>query len=110
MKQSYPLVATTTQAAVADNLPVVGVNFPLGNDLAGGIVLVPIPSGCGVPEELGKVALDSAGVVTLSQTRRVMQTAVPEEGRNTAEGGQWGECCCSRDRLQEGRATARGGQ
>ena len=36
VKLSCSLITTTAQVAVAEQLPVVGVDFLLGNDLAGG--------------------------------------------------------------------------
>lgn len=64
VKLSYPLVTTTAQVAVTDDLPVAGVSFLLGNDLTGGRVRVSTPTGCGVSEELGKVVPNSIGTVT----------------------------------------------
>ena len=47
MKLSCPLITTTAQVTVA----VAGVDFLLGNDLAGGRVWVPTPTGGEASEE-----------------------------------------------------------
>lgn len=85
VKLSGPLVTTTVQLAAATDLPVTGINFLLGNGLDGGRVLVPTPTVCGVPEELGSVVPDFVGVVTHSQTRRVKEVATAGTDCNKAE-------------------------
>ena len=77
VKLSCPLVTTSAQVAVADDLPVVGVDFLLGNDLAGGKVWAPTPTVVEVPDESGKVGPEAISVVTRAQARRVAEAAVP---------------------------------
>ena len=77
VKLSCPQITTTAQVAVAEQLPVAGVDFLLGNDLAGGRVLVPTPTGGEASEVSGHSVPDPVAVVTRSQTERVTQAVAP---------------------------------
>ena len=77
VKLSCPLITTTAQVAVAEDLPVASVDFLLGNDLAGGRVWVPTPTGGEAPEESGHGVSDPVIVVTRSQTEKVTQAVAP---------------------------------
>ena len=77
MKLSCPLITTTAQVAVAEHLPVAGVDFLLENDSAGERVWVPTPTGGEASEESGHSVPDPVAVVTRSQTERVMQAVAP---------------------------------
>ena len=77
VKLSCPLITTTAQVAVVEQLPVAGVDFLLGNDLAGGRVWVPTPTGDEASEVSGHSVPDPVAVVTWSQTERVTQAVAP---------------------------------
>ena len=77
VKLSCPLITTMAQVAVAKQLPVAGVDFLLGNDLAGGRVWVPTPTGGEDSEVSGHSVPDPVAVVTWSQTERVTQAVAP---------------------------------
>ena len=72
-----PLIITTAQLAVVEQLPVAGVDFLLGNDLAGGRVWMPTPTGGEASEVSGHSVPDPVAVVTRSQTERVTQAVAP---------------------------------
>lgn len=69
VKQSCPLVTNTAQVAVMDDLPVAGIDFLVGNDLASGRALEPISTSCEATEDPGKIVPDSIRGIARSQTR-----------------------------------------
>ena len=84
---SCPLVTATARVAVADELPVAGVDFLLGNDLAGGRVWIPTSDEEEVAEESGQVMQDSVNVVTRSQARRAEREPVTTQEAASSQVG-----------------------
>lgn len=95
VKQSCPLDTNTALVAVADDLPVAGVDFLLDNYPSCGRVWMPTPTSCaptscGASEEPEKVVADSIWIVTRFQTRGVKESAATPgaDCRATADGEQ----------------------
>ncbi len=78
VKLVCPLVTTEACVAMADHLPVAGVDFLLGNDLAGGRVWVqPSPCEAVVEVDEPETAPEAVAVVTRAAARRVRMSATP---------------------------------
>ena len=116
VKLSCPLVTAEARVAVADDLPVAGVDFLLGNDLAGGRVWVPTPSGDVDCSEGGDVPEDEVSVTQLQAGRgatdgvssRVVDHAVAASTRGAvcrASGPPLDECSGFKDRVSRGLAS-----
>ena len=98
---SCPLITTTACVVVADDLPVAGVDFLLGNDLAGGKVWVPNPPSSVEGKEISGAVQRSGETASQLQAGQVAEgvrsrgvdrgeAGLPQEGDGTVVAGTRG--------------------
>ncbi len=90
---SCPLLTTTACVVVADDLPVAGVDFLLGNDLAGGKVWVPNPP-CSEESRVGECAVQESREAASQLQAGQLAEGVRSRGADRGDAGlpQEGDC------------------